>query len=104
MSVIDSSKESPFPLSDCVGSYEADNGVRVSIQRGAAINHAEKKATQLAALLQLTHGADDEGFKGYAAHIQDSVLWLASDLASELKELLPLVDADAMKRKNGGAV
>ncbi|MFJ1253356.1 hypothetical protein [Cupriavidus sp. CuC1] len=50
-------------------------------------NFIGKKAAQLHALLFLISGEGHDQFTRYSAEIQNNVLWLATDLASDLRQL-----------------
>lgn len=58
----------------------------------------EVKAEQLSSLLCILRGEGGESFRTYSDEIQENVLWLASDLADEVRELACAVDT-----ANGGA-
>ena len=45
------------------------------------------KAFQLSGLLSVLYGESGESFRNLNDEIQDAVLWLASDMANEVREL-----------------
>lgn len=47
-----------------------------------------RKSHQLRALLATMYGGGGEAFRGCSDEIQDGVLWLAFDLASEMEQLV----------------
>ena len=53
-----------------------------------AILELENKSSQLASLLLLVHGVGFDSFNSLAGADRDNVLWLASDLAHKIKELV----------------
>lgn len=84
-----------------IGAYTIGNMAQVSIIRGTALDYANMRASQLDALLHATYG--DDGFDRFSDEIKNDILWLASRLADELKNLLPIVNDDAAPMKRGGA-
>jgi hypothetical protein len=88
------------PAPEYIGSYEAAPGVVVSIKKGDAFIYADNKAAQLAALLNLTYGGGGEAFRNMSIQLQDNVLWLAADMATELVDLLRVACDDAAKGVN----
>ena len=49
------------------------------------INDIDRRLAQLTALLQSIYGGGFESFNGMNERLQDNILWLASDLAEEIK-------------------
>ena len=60
----------------------------------------EEKASKLSCLLKLLYAEGGESFRQCSVTIQDQVLWLASDIADEIVELLAAKGARPLA--NGG--
>jgi hypothetical protein len=69
-------------------------GVRLLVSADA-IDHTNMRAGQLAALLRLISGEGHGVFMRQDRATQDGVLWLASSLANEVLEMLPLMESEA---------
>ncbi|GGC98730.1 hypothetical protein [Undibacterium terreum] len=74
------------PLGTVTTSY---SGVELVIQDNA-YDHACMRAAQLAALLSVVADVKSD-FNNSSKTIQSDVLWLASTLADEVQQLLPIV-------------
>jgi hypothetical protein len=48
----------------------------------------EDRCAQLSALLQLIHGQGCDAFNGLSEIQRDNILWLASDLADEIRVMV----------------
>jgi DNA/RNA-binding domain of Phe-tRNA-synthetase-like protein len=48
----------------------------------------EDRAAQLSSLLQLVHGQGCEAFNGLSEVQRDNILWLASDLAEDIRVMV----------------
>lgn len=83
-------------LSEYVGCIETPYGVQY-INRGDAVDHAHMRSRQLSSLLLLIQGDSAEGFRGLGPGTQDSLLWMAVQMADELQDLVDIVDADAKR-------
>lgn len=70
------------------GSYKIDNGATVSIEAGNATGYAGMRAAQLSALTAVMV-CDD--FQRYNDSIQNNVIWLVSNIAQELENLITIV-------------
>lgn len=60
------------------------NAKRINLD---AIDELNTKTSQLSALLHTLYGHGWESFRSYNETIQENVLWLASDLASDVDKL-----------------
>ena len=69
------------------------------IERGCAMDHARMRSGQLSSLLLLISGEGLENFISINAGAQESILWLARQLATETEAMFDLVAAD----QKGGA-
>lgn len=70
----------------------------LSIKHGSAADHAAMIGAQLSSLLLLMHGEDSESFRACNPEAQTNLLWLVSNLASELSAAIPLVAAESRLR------
>ncbi|MFS2015052.1 hypothetical protein ACEN88_00555 [Massilia sp. CT11-108] len=78
------------------GRIESPYGVQY-INRDEAVDHAHMRARQLSSLLLLIQGDNAEGFRGLGLGAQDSLLWMAVQMADELKDMVDIVAADAQE-------
>ena len=62
---------------------ETGNPWKQILQNDSPSMIAETKQAQAEALASILYGQGGEGFRGYAGHIQDHVLWLLADLIRE---------------------
>lgn len=85
------------PAQPYIGSFDTDYR-RVSISRGDAVNFATMRTAQLSSLLHLIVGEGFETFSSYNEEIQGNILWLAADLAEDVKHVTTLVQADAREQ------
>lgn len=82
-----------------IGSIEVPYG-ETHIKRGCAEDHMSMRTAQLGALLQLMHGETlPSYFQTMSDHRQNSLLWLASELAEEIDNMVALLVSDVMERK-----
>jgi len=58
---------------------------------GAAQDHADMRANQLSSLLLLMRLDDARTFRNISNDRQLSLMWLASQLADELRDMLPII-------------
>jgi hypothetical protein len=65
------------------------------VEAGCARDHADMRAGQLSSLLMLMRVDDARGFRMLGDGVQANVMWLASQLADELKGMLPIVAEEA---------
>jgi hypothetical protein len=80
-------------------SVSMTNGVfLVDAQFGAGQDHAHMRAGQLSSLLLLMRLDGAQNFRNISADRQLSLMWLASQLADELKAMLPII-ADEVRRE-----
>jgi hypothetical protein len=79
---------------EAVASVNLNNGVFL-VETGAARDHADMRASQLSSLLMLMRMDDARGFGMLGEAVQANVMWLASQLADELKGMLPIVAEEA---------
>jgi len=64
----------------------------------SAIDLMEKKLCQLNALLQSCYGGGQQNFDELAPAFRNQLVWLASDLASQIQELVTPVRDEAFER------
>jgi len=69
------------------------------VERGCAMDHAHMRSTQLASLLLLIGGNGIDHFRDIDSKAQESILWLARQLATETEAMFEVVVADL----SGGA-
>lgn len=72
-------------------------GVQIVITDNA-LNYCEIRASQLSALLLVICGDGHSNFVTQDDLTQDTIKWLASSLADEIKDLLPIVIKEAELR------
>lgn len=70
------------------------------INKGDALDHAYMRSAQLASLLSLMRGEGSDRFFGLNRGTQDSLMWMANQLANEVETMFDIVVADAQE---GGA-
>lgn len=77
----------------------AHYGLKVTVEDGqGVVDYAQMRASQLDALAAVLVTSD---FYTYSGSIQHDVLWLVSTLATEVKELMPIVyDRGEMRGRN----
>lgn len=54
------------------------------------LDELNKRSAQLAALLSTLRGDGYQSFKGYSEEVQENTLWLAGDLAEQIRDGLLL--------------
>jgi hypothetical protein len=64
---------------------------------GSAVDHADMRAGQLSSLLLLMRLDEARNFRNISEDRQLSLMWLASQLADELKAMLPIVAEEVSK-------
>lgn len=69
------------------------------IERGCALDHARMRSGQLSSLLALIGGDGVDHFRSIDSKAQESILWLARQLATETEAMVDIVAADL----SGGA-
>lgn len=72
------------------------------IDRGYAADQAHMRTDQLAALLQLMRTEEGRPFRNLDPQRQESLMWLASQIADELQAVLPLVLTEEEQSVVGG--
>jgi hypothetical protein len=88
------SKEKNTSLSqEFIGRIETPYGIQ-SINHGDAVDHAQMRADQLSSLLMLMHGDGCARFRSLTPDAQDSLLWMAIQLARESEAMIDIVLAD----------
>lgn len=85
-------KDGSLP-SNCIGSIDTPFGIQL-INSGDALDHAYMRSKQLTSLLVLISGEGLATFRLLAQDRQDSILWLAQQLATETQEMFDIVVAD----------
>ena len=87
---------------DCVGSIQTPFGVQ-HVNRGDAVDHAYMRSTQLTSLLLLIQGeAEGERYLDtFNKRTQESILWLAVQLAQEMEEMVDII-AEDVRAEFGG--
>lgn len=78
---------------DCVGSIETPFGIQY-VNRGDALDHAYMRSAQLASLLALMYGEGLKRFRTLNQDNQDSLMWMAMQLADETEAMFDIVVAD----------
>jgi hypothetical protein len=78
-----------------VGSFETVYG-RTYINRGASTDHLAMRARQLSSLLLMIHGAGLDQFQRLGDKSQDSILWLAHQLSSEIEDTIDIQVTDLL--------
>lgn len=61
------------------------------IKRGDALDHAHMRSAQLAGLLSLMRGEGSDRFFGLGRGTQDSLMWMAGQLAEEVETMFDIV-------------
>jgi len=64
------------------------------VERGCAMDHALMRSGQLSSLLLLIDGNGIDHFRAIDPKAQESILWLARQLATETEAMFDLVAAD----------
>jgi hypothetical protein len=64
------------------------------IERGCALDHARMRSSQLSSLLAIIGGDGVDHFRAIDPKAQESILWLARQLATETEAMFDLVAAD----------
>ena len=64
------------------------------VERGCALDHARMRSGQLSSLLALIGGDGVDHFRNIAPKAQESILWLARQMATETEAMFDLVAAD----------
>ena len=77
-----------------IGVVEIPYGAQL-INAGDAADHATMRGRQLSSLLLLMQGEGSTRFNNLGPKTQDSLLWLAIQLADEMLDLVEVVAADA---------
>lgn len=78
---------------NCVGRIDTPHGAQY-VDRGAALDHAYMRSKQLSSLLLLMSGEGLPYFRLINDSAQDSLLWLARQLATETEAMFDIVIAD----------
>jgi hypothetical protein len=86
------------PTAEHVGSMETPYG-RLSINKGAAFDHATMRSAQLGNLILLMMGDSSESFGLLRTDVQSSLFWLAQQLAHEVEACIPFVAQEAREVK-----
>lgn len=81
-----------------VGSIETPYGYQL-IKNGDAVDHANMRGTQLKSLLLLMMGDDNERFTNLGRDHQHSLLWLATQMAGEMTDMIDILAADLNRGK-----
>jgi hypothetical protein len=79
-----------------VGRIETPFGVQY-VNRGDARDYAYMRSQQLTSLLMLIQGDGRENFLNLGAGHQESLLWLAIQMAGEMEEMIDIVAADVLR-------
>jgi hypothetical protein len=90
-------KNMPFPA-EFVGRIETPYGIQY-VSRGAATDHAYMRSQQLTSLLMLIQGDGRGDFLNLGAGTQESLLWLAVQLAGEMEEMVHILVADVQEAR-----
>lgn len=77
------------------GSIEGPYG-DTYINCGATTDHLQMRAGQLSSLLLLIHGDGLAEFQNLSDQSQDSLLWLAYQLSSEIQDVIKISDSDVV--------
>jgi len=85
---------------EAVASVNLTNG-KFLVETGAARDHADMRAGHLSSLLMLMRVNDAQGFRGLGERVQLNLMWLASQLADELRDMLPIIEDEV--RQEGRA-
>lgn len=64
------------------------------IKCGDALDHANMRSAQLASLLSLMRGEGSDRFFGLGRGTQDSLMWMAGQLAEEVETMFDIVISD----------
>lgn len=81
-----------------VGSIQTPYGYQL-ITQGDAVDHASMRGAQLKGLLLLMMGDDNERFTTLGQDHQHSLLWLATQLAGEVADMVEILVADLNRGK-----
>lgn len=76
-----------------VGVIETPYGAQL-INSGDAIDHAYMRGRQLSSLLRLIQGDSSERFRNLLPVNQDSLLWMAVELADEVEAMIDMIVVD----------
>lgn len=90
---------------DSSGAAPRQQNIKVTTPHGtlyidgllAAEDHAHMRSVEIQALFTLASGEGQDSFAGMNAELQNSLLWMASRAAGELKELLSQVSFAAAR-------
>lgn len=77
-----------------IGIIDMPYGVQL-VDSGAAIDHAAMRGHQLSSLLLLIQGDDSDRLRSLGPTRQDSLIWLATQLAEEMEAMIEMIVADA---------
>lgn len=91
-------EKNPALPPEYVGRIATPHGAQY-VDRGAALDHAYMRSNQLSSLLLLMSGEGLTYFRLLNDNAQDSLLWLARQLATETEAMFDIVLADQV----GGA-
>lgn len=79
---------------DHIGVIDTPYGTQL-IKRGSAADHAAMRGRQLSSLLLLIQGDSLDGFLEINRDGQESLMWLAVQLADEVVSMVDIIAADA---------
>jgi hypothetical protein len=85
--------KNPALPTEYVGCIDTPHGAQF-VDRGAALDHAYMRSKQLSSLLLLMSGDGLVYFRLLNSNAQDSLLWLARQLATETEAMFDIVLAD----------
>jgi hypothetical protein len=77
-----------------IGVIDTQYGTQL-IKRGSAVDHAAMRGRQLSSLLLLIQGEFLDGFLAINRDGQESLVWLATQLADEMVSMVDIIAADA---------
>ena len=93
-------KEEALAHFEASAAVSLKNGVfLIDAEPGTPQDHADMRAGQLSSLLMLMRVDDARGFRCLGDHVQLNLMWLASQMADELRAMLPII---ATEVSNGG--
>jgi hypothetical protein len=79
---------------DFIGQIETPYGVQM-INRGQALDHMQMRGQSLTSLLTLMQGDGAERFGNLGRDVQESLLWLAVQMAEEMETMVDILLADS---------
>ncbi len=81
-----------------VGSIKTPYGYQL-VSHGDAVDHATMRGMQLKSLLLLMMGDDNDRLTKLRVDFQHSLLWLATQLAGEMTDMVEILAADLSRGK-----